>query len=463
MIYRNPIIPSAQKFYKVPGKTHSLDYEAIAVFVALGFFLEGDTYWKNEKVLLPCTEVDFNDNDEILSEKQWFQWHYSPRKISFSQAVDEFTDLFEGIVNELAGDQKIILPLSGGLDSRTLAAALSYFKKDVHAYSYKYENGHDETKYAAAVANAGNFPIERWTIGKGYLWDKIDEIAAINNCYTDFTNPRQVAFLHRISALGQVICLGHWGDVLFSNMQVKETMSFDEMVQILLQKIPGNDTMQLADLLWKEWSLPGNFNDYLYERVSEALKKIRIKENANASLRAWKSLNWAPRWTSVNINFFKHIAPVIIPYYDNRICEFICTVPEEYLYGRKIQIEYLKRRSSKISKIAWQDHYPFNLYNYKYDCVPFNLPYRVVSKIQRSFTDLTGKKYNRRNWELQFLGQENLEHLKTNLFQNNSFRELVPNHIIEFFFTRFINDNAVNNARAINALLTLSKFSQKNL
>ena len=83
-------------------------------------------------------------------EMEW-NWHYTPRDISFDQAVDEFTHLFETLILNYTEGKKIILPLSGGLDSRTLAAALKG-RKDVVVVSYEFENGIRETEYARQIA-----------------------------------------------------------------------------------------------------------------------------------------------------------------------------------------------------------------------------------------------------------------------------------------------------------------------
>ena len=51
-------------------------------------------------------------------------WHYEPKNISFNDAVEEFTHIFETLILNNIKNKKIILPLSGGLDSRTIASAL---------------------------------------------------------------------------------------------------------------------------------------------------------------------------------------------------------------------------------------------------------------------------------------------------------------------------------------------------
>jgi hypothetical protein len=59
---KTPIIPIKQTFVKVKEQPHELDYKAICVFSALGFFLDTDTYWKNQKVLPPAS-ISLIDNE----------------------------------------------------------------------------------------------------------------------------------------------------------------------------------------------------------------------------------------------------------------------------------------------------------------------------------------------------------------------------------------------------------------
>ena len=142
---KTPIIPIKQT---IIGYPKTLNYEAICVFAATGFFLDTDTYFKEQLVLKPATafEIDF-ENQKVIASEPYFKWHYSPVDRSLNQIVTEFAELFETIIQEQVGDKKVILPLSGGLDSRTQAAALYHLGNDVQAYSYAFSGGHDETFY----------------------------------------------------------------------------------------------------------------------------------------------------------------------------------------------------------------------------------------------------------------------------------------------------------------------------
>lgn len=450
-----PIIPSKVAFI---GTQKTLDYKAICVFSALGFFLDDDTYFLEQKALKPATKYQL-DNDIAISEVPYFKWHYAPVERPLKEIVAEFAMLFEQIVEEQVGNKKVILPLSGGLDSRTQACALKYLNKDVYAYSYAFEGGHDETKYSKKIAKACGFPFKDMHIPNGYLWNKIEALAEINGCYSEFTHPRQMAFIDQYAQMGDVFSLGHWGDVLFDDMGVADNLTVEEQVAVLFKKVIKKGGLELATALWEEWNIEGDFKQYLNERLKDLLVKITIPQSANAQIRAFKSLYWAPRWTSVNLTVFEHEKPIQLPYYDNRMCEFICTIPEKYLAGRQIQIEYLKMRNPDLAKITWQSQKPFNLYNYHYNKAPYNLPYRVLDKMQRT---LNPQKHIQRNWELQFLGTGNEKELKDRLFENEKMNTVIPKQLTNSFYEKFKSENDVYYSHPVSMLLTLSLFFKNN-
>lgn len=442
------------------GHSKTLNKRALCIFAATGFFLDSDGYYNELTFLQPGFIYEQNENNSTIKQQfPWFKWHYAPRDISFSEAVDEFTHLFETIIHDQVGNRKVILPLSGGLDSRTQAAGLKHLKKAVHAYGYAFEGGHDETEYGKRIAQACDFPFEDWKVPNGYLWKCIEQLAHINGCYSEFTHPRQMAFADRYAALGEVFSLGHWGDVLFDDMGVPDNLPFEKQVEVVLKKIVKKGGMELASALWQAWGLDGDFSEYLTERVRKLLLDIDVPNSANARIRAFKSLYWAPRWTAVNLSVYESVRPVTVPYFDNRMCEFVCTVPEKYLAKRQIQIEYLKRSAPDLARIPWQEHRPFNLYNYQWDKAPYNWPYRAVSKLKRM---INPKKVIERNWELQFLGKENEQHIRKYLFNNPRFSAWIPKKLTEKFYQNFLGSNPVKNSHPVSILLTLSIFTMIN-
>jgi hypothetical protein len=451
------IIPNNQTVATLKGCPESLDLKAICVFVATGFFLDNDTFWKHKKVLRPGTTNQLDADGHLITSSQNFQWFYKPDdSMSFSDTVDVFGNLLERVIDKQVGDKKVILPLSGGLDSRTQAVALKALNKNVSSYSYSFKGGYPEGEIAKRVAKRCGFEFKEFLIQPNYLWSHIERLAQINKCYSEFTNPRQMALIDQYSQMGDVFSLGHWGDVLFNDMAVPDDLGFTDQVDILYKKIVKPSGEILAQKLWEHYGFEGDFKDYLLTRVTTLHKGIAIEDSANARNRAFKSTYWAPRWTSINLSIFNEIKPITLPYYDDEICKFICQVPEPYLANRALQIEYVKRRNPAVAKIVWQEQKPFNLFNYHNNKMPFNLPYRVYSKASRMYKEMMQKPLVQRNWEIQFLEGSGKEQLKAHLFQNS----IVPKELISDVYESFNQKDKVYHAHAVSMLLTLSVWDR---
>ncbi|WP_225035564.1 asparagine synthase-related protein [Winogradskyella sp. SM1960] len=453
------VIPITPTYAKVEAP-HELHLEAICVFAAIGFFLDTDTYWKDEVVLQPGCKHIISEDGYLIESTPWFKWHYTPDNTrDFNTTLEEFTVLFESIMDEQTAGKKVILPLSGGLDSRTQAVALQHLKASVNSYSYDFQGGYKETKIAEAIAEVCDFDFTAYTIPKGYLWDVLDNLATLNRCESDFTAPRQMAIVDEFETMGEVFSLGHWGDVLFDDMGVSDDLPLEDQVTVLQKKLIKTGGADLATQLWTHWNLDGDFDSYFNDRISALLSAIDIPNSANARIRAFKSLYWAPRWTSVNLAVFASKHPITLPYYDQRMCEFICTVPEDYLAKRQLQIGYIKERAPKLAELTWQEQRPFNLYTFPNNRMPYNLPYRITNKIERVFQELSGKKYVQRNWELQFLGEANQKQLDKSLTAQN-FIDFIPEVTIKGALSGLDSKIANYHAHQVNMLLVLAEFKK---
>lgn len=454
-----PIIPSQQTFAKLASKSHELNLEAICVFVATGFFIGQDSYWQDIICLKPGHNHDIDSQGYLIKSKSNFTWHYSPRDIAFDKALAEYIDLLTTVTKDQVGTAPVILPLSGGLDSRSQAMVLQNLDNPVHAFSYAFQNGYPEDKIAKKIADSCGFDFTAYTISKGYLWDAIDELANITGCYSEFTNPRQMSVLEPLRRLQGVFALGHWGDVLFDR-GVPEGTQEAEIMSLLLKKMVKPKGFELAQQLWIHWGLSGQFKDYLISRLQTALDAIAI-DNLSAKVRAFKTTHWAHRWTTTNVQIFADSHPVTLPYYDNRMCEFICSIPEDYLADRRLQVAHLQRDKA-LSNITWQANTPFNLNTYHYNNAPYNVPYRIMSKLKRSLGALQGKPFVQRNWELQFVGENNVKHLESYLF-NAGFNNWIPKSIVKNCYLHFKKSDPIYYAHPVSMLLTLSVWNNKNM
>jgi len=441
--------------------TYNLDLESILSFISIGFMLDDDTYFTEIKTLKPATEYKINDKNQITTEEKKWSWHYEPIERSFENILDEFSSLFNRLIIDNTKEKNVLLPISGGLDSRSLFIPVSK-QSNLILGSYEFDGGLNETCYGQELSKIFNIPSYSQKISRGYLWEKLDQIAELNGCFTDFTHPRQVAVVDNWKGLGNTILLGHWGDVLFDKNTDTNDILYDEQVIQLKKKIMKPGGTELANDLWKYWGFKGSFESHITERLDRLYRSIDI-DHPSARMRAFKSLYWAPRWTSINLSIFRRLGDIVLPYYSDEMCKFICTVPERYLEGRKIQIEYIKKNCPEVARIPWQKYYPLNLYQYQRFNQPHYYLVRAARKVKRILQQHLSKSPEliTRNWELQFLGKENSIKLIKNLLERSNVNKFIPQTIIKKYLDKFQID-PIKYAHPVSMLLTLTVFADKH-
>jgi hypothetical protein len=91
--------------------------------------------------------------------------------------------------------------------------------------------------------------------------------------------------------------------------------------------------------------------------------------------------------------------------------------------------------------------------------MPYNIPYKLKNKFKRAFNSIIGKSYIQRNWELQFMGDQNKKQLVDSLFGNQT-EEWISKSLLSYYINQFYTESFTQNAHALNMLLVLSKFNQ---
>ncbi|MDQ3392889.1 MAG: asparagine synthase-related protein [Bacteroidota bacterium] len=437
-----------------------LDYESIAFFASTGFFFSDSTFFKNIKVVPPATNLQVGDNGQILSMNSYWEWYYNPIIRDVEEATEVFKMGFESNLFKTINGKKVIFPLSGGIDSRTIAAALPDGMPNLNTYSYEFEGGVKEVWYGKSIAKKKKFPFKAFTIPQGYLWNKIDEISKLVKYETEFTHSRQIAVLDEIEKLGEIFVLGHGGEI-FIAPKVDKDISFEGLVDYLFNMFVKDEGLALGEKLWQVWGLKGKLKDYIKDNFALLLHKISIKE-ANPRLRAFLYKYIAYRKNQVNINIFERHNEIYLPFLNRDVLNGICNVHEDVLIDRKVQINYIKQKSPAIASIPWQNYYPLNLYNYEKFSKKTYLPKRALYAFKRVVNEkMRGKKLITRNWENQLLGEENDKKLQSHLFSATLESNIIPKDIIKEVYENFKYKDSKANITPLSTLITITNFEKK--
>jgi len=449
------------------GSSRKLDWEGLTSFFSIGYFSGDRTFFQDIKLLRPATRVTVRDGSYVNHEEYWSWSHEPDIRRSYSDTVAEFTELLKNAVNvrmSYRDGDRLALGISGGLDSRTIAACLPK-GADVHAYSYGYFPESTEIKIGRAVAEAHRLPFTNYVIESGYLTRLLEPAVRTNEGFADIMHARQVSILSDLGQRVDGLLAGHWGDILcdrMTNCAWNQDVPASKLVSWAYNKV----SLRGADWLQRhvcEPHLQGqSAPEMVKEQIASELGRLEEIRDPDIRVKWYKTTQWAFRWTNANLHLFQMTGFPRCVYYDKRLLDFFCTVPSEFVRKRRLQVDFLKSYAPHLARVKWQP-YGLNLYRVKY----FNnllIPVRAVRKAKRLLWEAIKKSAAapiQRNWELQLLNPQGARLLERWLVADGLLLHgFIPKKDIQSLLAEFRSDH-MGRANPVCMLLTFSAWLEQ--
>lgn len=436
-----------------------LDWAGLSGFFGFGFFPQDRTYFENVKIMFPASSYLFDEKGRPIKNSRYWGWHHSPdKKRTYPESVSEFGELLKEILKEQSKDGRLLLPVSGGLDSRTIAALVPE-SSSIKACSYGWGPHSPEIEIAEKVASLRNFPFKGLLIEPN-LFKRLDLIITSIEGFQDLTIPRQASIIDKIYPDADYIFAAHWGDVWCDDMGlVGKELTEDGVIDHLYKKMKNNSCHWLLENICAFNLKDKDPHTLLKDLLTEGMRYYKRIDDPDFRIKAFKTDNWSFRWTLASLRMFQPAVFPRLPFYDNRIADFFCTVPSGFVKNRRLQVDCLKNFAPNFARVKWQV-YDTDLFRYKY----FNnllLPKRIFKKIIRS---LKRERIIQRNWEMQFLyneeGRRSLEHwlLRKGLKIHEFVSPAKIKPLIDILFSKY---HTKDEGYSISMLLTFSAWLEK--
>lgn len=286
-------------------------------------------------------------------ERYWNWYHQVDENLTYSDAVDAYHELLTNAVRRCLASGTAILPISGGLDSRSIAAVADNTRL-VQSYSYGYTNDSIETRIARQVAEACGFKFKftKHVIGP-YLFNRIEEItSALHGCQ-DITQARQMSVNQWVSERADVILTGLMGDLWCDQMGLASSPTEDVVGSVMKKYTKRGHQHLIAGMLGGGGQVD-NVSEYLVDQIKSGLYHLEHINDLDFRLKALKASQWVFRWSNASLRGFELGAIPRIPYYDIDLVDFFCRLPTNFVQDRRIQIDHLKRYAPQLANIKWQ-------------------------------------------------------------------------------------------------------------
>lgn len=445
------------------GSRKDLDWEALCGFFSAGFFPADRTHYADIRILRPASHYIFDASARQLRQERYWDWSYAPdASRSLDDTVHEFGELFHRVMDNLTVDGRVAVPISGGLDSRSTVAALmnipgrladGYF----WSYSYGYTDDSVETAISRQIAAAAKLPFRGYTIGS-YLFDRIAGAQRCLEGFQDITQARQAFVADDLRVNSEYVIAAHWGDVWLDTLLDGSPDQPGAGIPAFDKKFLKGGRGWLLDHLCRPHvgqANPERVARDLFEREYQPYASLGDGEFA---LKAFKTDQWSFRWTLASLRMFQSAVFPRLPFYDTRLADFFATVPAEYLAGRRLQIEYIKRFAPELARIRWQV-YDADLYRFRHFHT-WQLPRRAWKK---AFRVLSHRKVVERNWEVQFFAGDGRQRLEESLLKKGvQLHELVSPGEVKCLLDDFYADpHAGSQGYVVSMLLTLADWLER--
>jgi hypothetical protein len=431
--------------------SHELDWKAIGSFCTFGFFLDDLTWFTDVRILQPASIYRFSTAGIQISHERYWKWHHTiDEQRTYDETLEQYHHLMGQAVQRCLSSQPV-LPISGGLDSRSLAA---YLPSRSISYSYGYTRDSKETHIAARIGKARDFQHTSHTI-ETYLFDRLDEVVwALHGCQ-DVTQARQCSVNGWVSQHGKAVLTGLWGDVWCDQMGLADGMPAGmTSATHAMQKFQKKGRAWLIERLVQPQLDGENIQEWLTGRVEQGIQSFSFIDDLDFREKAYKTTRWAFRWSNASLRGFALGATPRIPYYDIDLADFFCTAPTAFVRDRRLQIDHLKRYFPDLAIIQWQSA-GVNLYWQQYGQW-LTLPERVVNKARRT---LSNAAVIQRNWEVQFLSRSGREQLEGVLLANNTpLLNWVSSSVVKALIDSFYLQPTAANGYTVSMLLTIGAW-----
>ena len=326
-------------------------------FLYTSYVTGNETLFQGVYSVLPGEIVRISKSDGNINRHFYWEMIYEGKmeKLSESELINKFddclTEVFEDLIVRLDG-RTALLPLSGGCDSRIVAAMfkrLNYEK--VICFSYG-RRGNNDAVVSQKVASALGFPWYFIEYTKD-MWEDLFTSEIYGDYLSYSCNGSGIGSVRGFPAMMKlqdkipndcIVVPGHTLDVLFGShiphWKDAQVISKEEFVeQIKRMHYCLRRSPILCDSIVKRWS--------------DALPKEMNEQRAIQEIQYFEWINRQPKFVANELRKYEFLdyGGWELPFWDYRVCNFAREVPAHMLKNRYLQYKYMEKIIDPIADI----------------------------------------------------------------------------------------------------------------
>ena len=327
-----------------------INKNAIIEFMHFGYVLGDKTIFKKIKTFEPGSEYILNKGLS-LQKKQYHMLLNNNHNKSIADFIYNFNSHME---NGLRLEEKISLPLTGGLDSRTILSGALPSKNKLHCFTHGLKKS-DDVRIARNICRSFKIDYAHYDLDTDDN-EFITRIPLIANGLTDFFDGMLNTFLFAHMTLSipaeskycQMMLPGVGGELYryyFLPKHWQKITSIDELtvsVRIKLE-LPSNKT------IYTEFR-QNQINDILDEGIYLEFKKYK-KDDFTQLVQKFYLKNRIGNFASYAIKYFSTHFKIFAPFLSKKLIQSIPMISDDKMHGGEILKSIIKHNCPQLAFI----------------------------------------------------------------------------------------------------------------
>lgn len=326
---------------------------AVSEFFAFGHLLGDKTLFNGIKLLPPASILVCQDGDISIDSYWTFRYEDNDQIFNEDYFVDELVKLFkQAVQRRISGCHKIAIPLSGGLDSRSVVAAVNEKFDIISTVTFKFDGIDNTPDIADMVSTVKGLTNIKLDIKKDFLADFGRDAVYLTDGMLNLVHFHEISILDKIKENSDVLLVAFAFDALlggsYLNRKILSDKSYNELVEVIYKRDSIGDTV-LRSLFTAE--LYGKIGYLPLKALISEFSKCSSDKNGNMC-DCFLFHNHVRRSSlAANMVYQRSMVEDRIPTYDNDLVDFILKIPPEFRYDHRIYLKFLKKLSPELANI----------------------------------------------------------------------------------------------------------------
>lgn len=352
--------PEASILCELPPVDSRCDPVAIAELLTFGYMLRDRTHHRGVRQLLPATRLS-HASSGTRSEQYWEISFGGSRSDPAASLLAESRHLLRRSIRRcLEPGERICVPLSGGLDSRMIAAEAARHLAVLDTYTYGTPYCHDQ-KYASQVAAIlGSRHCSR-VLGPEYLPAVSDRFTGLTDGMVSLAHSSEFPALEEESGRHEVLISGYLGDPVAGShlgrsnpleKRYPRMAAKAELCELLL----ANHTRELSlASLERMWPISkGEIADGVRGDVERTVEDALCCNYPNDVGQYFDFRERQRRMVLPIMALANHFLECRLPFTDHDLVDFYFDLPVEHRLQQRLWVATLKAEYAEVAQVPWQ-------------------------------------------------------------------------------------------------------------